>query len=82
MSGVSETEGCFLACSLWLCEAKARLGRREEAVAEFEALLQAIGGIGVLPEMAEPGTGRWLGNMPQGLTHLAIIQAATLLGKA
>jgi GH15 family glucan-1,4-alpha-glucosidase len=82
MSGVSETEGCFLACSLWLCEAKARLGRREEAIAEFEALLAAIGGIGVLPEMAEPGTGRWLGNMPQGLTHLAIIQAATLLGKS
>lgn len=82
MSGVSETEGCFLACSLWLCEAKARLGRRDEAIAEFQALLKAIGGIGVLPEMAEPGTGRWLGNMPQGLTHLAIIQAATLLGKS
>jgi GH15 family glucan-1,4-alpha-glucosidase len=79
MSGVEESEGCFLACSFWLVEAKARLDRREEAAADFEALVAALGGIGVLPEMVEAGSGRWLGNMPQGLTHLALIQAAVAL---
>jgi GH15 family glucan-1,4-alpha-glucosidase len=76
MSGVQDSEGCFLACSFWLVEAKARIGRRAEAMAEFDALVTALGGVGTLPEMVEAGTGRWLGNMPQGLTHLALIRAA------
>lgn len=77
MSGVQTSEGCFLACSFWVAEAKARLGRTEEARASLDALIMALGGIGPLPEMAEAKTGRWLGNMPQGLTHIAIIQAAS-----
>lgn len=76
MSGVQGSEGCFLACSFWLVEAKARIGRRAEAMAEFDALPTALGGVGTLPEMVEAATGRWLGNMPQGLTHLALIRAA------
>lgn len=81
MSGVQDSEGCFLACSFWLIEAKARLGRVEEAQASFEALVAALGGVGVLPEMAEAGSGRWLGNMPQGLTHIALIQAAVAISR-
>jgi GH15 family glucan-1,4-alpha-glucosidase len=79
-SGVQSSEGCFLACSFWMAEAKARLGRKEEAKASFETLVAALGGIGPLPEMVEAGTGLWLGNMPQGLTHTAIIQAANAIG--
>lgn len=81
MSGVQDSEGCFLACSFWLIEAKARLGRVAEAAASFEALVAALGGVGVLPEMAEAGSGRWLGNMPQGLTHIALIQAAAAISR-
>ncbi len=81
MSGVQDSEGCFLACSFWVIEAKARLGRLGEAAASFEALVAALGGVGILPEMAEAGSGRWLGNMPQGLTHIALIQAAAAISR-
>lgn len=75
-SGADKEEGCFLACTFWMVEAKILLGQPEAA---SRAFTQAIEGLahtaGVYPEMIDPVSGRYLGNMPQGLTHLAIIQA-------
>lgn len=55
---------------------RALLGQASMARAAFEA---AIGGlersVGVFPEMAGPRTGEYPGNLPQGLTHLAIVHA-------
>jgi len=79
-SGMDREEGCFLACSFWMVEAKALLGRTQQAEAGFEALLAALDrNSGTYTEMADPRTGAFLGNMPQGLTHLALIQAAATL---
>ncbi len=81
--GVEDDEGCFLACSFWVIEGLALLGHRDEACERFDALLAALDpGCGILPEIVDPDTGDYLGNMPQGLSHLALIQtAATLSGR-
>ena len=79
-SGARDEEGAFLACTFWLVEAYAELGRRDEAAALFEDALAALpAGVGVLAEMVDVGTGDFLGNLPQGLSHLALIHAAIAL---
>ncbi|MDB6452841.1 glycoside hydrolase family 15 protein [Falsirhodobacter sp. 20TX0035] len=76
-SGAEKEEGCFLACSFWMVDARNRLGQVDQARAHFDALRAALDqGPGILPEMVDPKDGSWLGNMPQGLTHLAALQAA------
>ena len=79
-TGVDAEEGCFLACTFWLVEARALLGQQEEAQAAFEAVVAALDrNSGTYAEMADPVSGTYLGNLPQGLTHLALIQAAATL---
>jgi len=79
-TGVESEEGCFLACSFWVAEARALLGQRDRARASIEALTKALDrGVGVYSEMVDPRTGHYLGNLPQGLTHLAHIMALDVL---
>ncbi|SFP93233.1 glycoside hydrolase family 15 protein [Sphingomonas rubra] len=83
-SGASKEEGCFLACTFWMVEARMLLGQRERAEAQFAAAMATLGarGVGTYAEMIDPDSGAYLGNLPQGLTHLAVIQAiATLTGR-
>ena len=44
-----------------------------------EALAALPPGVGVLGEMVDPKSGDFLGNLPQGLSHLALIHAAISL---
>ncbi|KQN34813.1 glycoside hydrolase family 15 [Sphingomonas sp. Leaf407] len=81
-TGMDKEEGCFLACTFWMVEARAILGQHDRAAAAFEAAMAGLAdGVGILPEMIDPKTHEYLGNLPQGLSHLALIQAiATLNG--
>lgn len=76
-SGMAGQEGAFLACSAWLVEALVAIGRHEEAEELLVELVRHSTGTGLMTEQADPGSGELLGNLPQGLTHLAVIGAAT-----
>ena len=81
-SGMDAEEGCFLASSFWMAEAWALLGQCDEAQRRLDGLADALGhGCGVLAEMIDPADGAFLGNLPQGLSHLAHLNALSALAQ-
>ena len=76
VDGLPEGEGAFLACSFWLADIYAMLGRRDDAERQFEHLLSLRNDLGLLAEEYDPRTGRLLGNFPQGFSHIALVNTA------
>lgn len=74
--GLPPGEGAFLACSFWLVNAYAMIGRRDDAIAMFERLLSLTNDVGLLAEEYDTINKRQVGNFPQGFSHLSLIVTA------
>jgi GH15 family glucan-1,4-alpha-glucosidase len=74
--GLPAGEGVFLACSFWMVSVLKMMGRDEGAKSLFDRLLSLRNDVGLLSEEYDPRSRRQLGNFPQALSHIALINAA------
>ncbi len=72
-------ETAFNICSFWRMDALARMGRRDEARAIFEAMLAARNPLGLLSEDTHAATGEMWGNFPQTYSMVGLINGAVRL---
>jgi GH15 family glucan-1,4-alpha-glucosidase len=78
-TGFSGEEGTFTICSFWLVTALAMIGETQRAHALCQKLLSFAGPLLLYAEEIDTTTGEHLGNFPQAFTHLALIEAVSLL---
>ncbi|MGC4805158.1 glycoside hydrolase family 15 protein [Micromonospora sp. DT233] len=66
----------FLLCSYWLVECLVLAGEPERAARLFERVNEHANDLGLFAEQIDPRTGAHLGNTPQALSHIGLINAA------
>ncbi|MEU6994241.1 glycoside hydrolase family 15 protein [Streptomyces sp. NPDC046465] len=79
VDGLEGDEGAFLACSFWMADDLAMIGRVDEARKLFEKLLALRNDLGLLAEEWDSGLQRQVGNFPQAFSHVPLIDTALRL---
>ncbi|GAA4580273.1 MULTISPECIES: glycoside hydrolase family 15 protein [Actinomycetes] len=79
VDGLPGDEGAFLACSFWMADDLAMIGRVDEARKLFEKLLALRNDLGLLAEEWDPRLQRQVGNFPQAFSHVPLIDTALRL---
>ncbi len=74
--GLPPGEGAFIACSFWLVSCLRGIGREDDARRLFERLLSLRNDLGLLSEEFDVQRQRLVGNFPQALSHIALVNAA------
>jgi GH15 family glucan-1,4-alpha-glucosidase len=77
--GLAGEEGTFLICSFWLVSALSVIGDVRRARDLMERLLRVASPLGLYAEEFDVANARHLGNFPQAFSHLALIDAASLI---
>jgi GH15 family glucan-1,4-alpha-glucosidase len=74
--GLPPGEGVFLACSFWMVSALKLQRRDADAKKLFERVLSLANDVGLLAEEYDTGAKRLVGNFPQALSHISLVNAA------
>ena len=80
--GLEGDEGTFLLCTFWLAQAMALAGQPARARTVFERAVAFVNDIGLLAEEVDPAGGELLGNFPQALSHIGLVNAAWAISEA
>jgi GH15 family glucan-1,4-alpha-glucosidase len=80
--GLPPGEGTFLPCTFWLIDNLAQIGQIKEATKIFERMLALRNDVGLLSEEWDSRAGRQVGNFPQALTHVGLVNSAYNLDRA
>jgi GH15 family glucan-1,4-alpha-glucosidase len=73
--GLAGNEHPFLACSFWLADALARMGDADESGRLLDRLIGLANDLGLLAEQYDVERRQMMGNVPQALSHLALVRA-------
>ena len=78
----SDDEGAFVICSYWLAACRALGGDVARAIEIFDSVTSHANDLGLLSEEVDIHDGTLLGNFPQGLSHIGLINAAWAIHEA
>ena len=81
VDGLAGREGSFLACSFWMADCLHLIGRHDDARSLFTRLLGVRNDLGLLAEEYDARAGRQVGNFPQAISHVALVNAARSLSR-
>ena len=75
-SAFGTEEGAFIACSCWLADCMNLQGRTEDARLLLSRVIGLANDVGLLSEEYHVREERLVGNFPQALSHLALVNSA------